>query len=158
MESNLALVNLSYPVDSELPNLDQFDHMVVHLPSSGRFIDATDKDYQISRGSPRGLQDNFALVLSNAPRLLTIEPPAVQSSIVINRTVDIDADGTATIDEHATFNGYYAAGLRSSFRDIEAVNLPRSMESWLTDEYITAQLTEHEVENVSSLLNHCSIG
>jgi transglutaminase-like putative cysteine protease len=38
IESRLVLVSTDDPVEPDLPSTGQFDHMIVHLPASGRFL------------------------------------------------------------------------------------------------------------------------
>lgn len=118
-QSHLALVHNDWKTVEELPSLDQFNHMVVFVPSLGkdRFIDPTDKTLDTGRFPADGLWHTRALVLDpKIPRL--VSPPASADSaacdIAIRRHVS-PGEGKWKVNESVILTGYYASRMRSAF-------------------------------------------
>ncbi len=151
IDASLALVNSSEAVTPSLPNLDQFDHMVVHVPLAGRdiYIDTTDKNSNLTKIPPRGLGGQYALVLSDRPDLLKIpEYPVESNALQIERQVRVSGDAPMVVTEYATFSGYLASSLRGQFREIETAQLKERLQGWLADQYKDAELTDFFVDNI----------
>ncbi|HEX5788387.1 MAG TPA: DUF3857 domain-containing protein [Woeseiaceae bacterium] len=153
VDASLALVNLSEEVSPELPNTDQFDHMVVAVPTEAglRFIDTTDKDLRLGTLAPRSLRDNHALVLDDSPALERIPGYghlADRDDLEIERIVELADAETLTVRETARLTGYQAANLRSQLRTIEATDMPSAIQRWVAGRYADAEVTDYFVENV----------
>lgn len=118
--ADLALANLSGPVDPTLPSIDQFDHMVVYLPElqGGTFIDATNKDINLLDFTPASLGDSWTLVLGEQPDLVKV-PTHSPSRISIQRELALQPGGDLWIEEEVRLSAYVASGLRSHLKDIE---------------------------------------
>ncbi len=119
--AELALANLSGPVDPELPSIDQFDHMVVYLPKfrGGSFIDATNKDINLLSYTPSSLGGSWTLTLGEKPDLVKV-PEHSPSEIKVQRQVELQPDGDLLIDEEVRLSAYFGSGLRAHFKDIES--------------------------------------
>ena len=151
IDASLALVNSTEAVNPGLPNLDQFNHMVVHVQLDDRelYIDTTDKDSNLTKIPPRGLGGTFALVLSEQPDLLQIPDYPVNSNLLqIERQVRVAEGAPVVVTEYATFSGYLASNLRGQFREIESAQLKERLQGWLADQYKDAELTDFFVDNV----------
>lgn len=126
VDTRLALVNLNQPVQSKLPTLDQFDHMVVLIPQgeSGRVIDATDKEADARLSVPLRLAGRDALIIDDRkPRLVRLPRPPLDSYRAdVKRTVKFDAAGTANVGDVITFHDYYAAAMRGRLRYVAAAD------------------------------------
>lgn len=149
--ASLALVNLQEQVLAGLPNVDQFDHMIVAVESNDKlqFIDTTDKDLRLGQLAPRSMAGNFALVLDDDPALLQI--PGYDTTLVglsIERDVETVDDERIEVTELGRFSGYQAAELRGQLREIETAEMHASLQRWLASRYSDAELTEYFVENV----------
>ena len=151
IDASLALVNLQQTVIPELPNTDQFNHVIVAVPTdSGRiFIDTTDKDMRLGQLAPRSMAGNHALVLGDNSELVVI--PEYESELTglnIERVVEPGEDGYINVTEMAQFTGYQAAELRGQLRTIETSEMQSSLQRWVAGRYSDAELTDHFVENV----------
>jgi len=151
IDAALALVNLQQTVIPELPNADQFNHVIVTVPTdNGRvFIDTTDKDMRLGQLAPRSMAGNHALVLGESSELLKI--PDYESELTglnIERVVEPGKDGYIKVTETAQFTGYQAAELRGQLRSIETSEMQSSLQRWVAARYSDAELTDHFVENV----------
>ncbi len=151
IEASLALVNLNQQVVPELPNTDQFDHMIVSIPGDdGRlFIDATDKDLRLGRLPPRSMAGNYALELGETPKLFKIPGYASDlTGLSVERVVEPGHDGSMQVTETARFTGYQAAELRGQLRTIETSEMQASLQRWVATRYTDAELTGYFVDNV----------
>lgn len=151
IDASLALVNLSQQVLPELPNTDQFDHMIVAVETDEGlvFVDSTDKDLRLGQLAPRSMAGNFALALGDAPDLIHI--PDYESGLTginVERTVEPRDDGYIDVTETARFTGYQAAELRGQLRSIETSEMQASLQRWVATRYSDAELTEHFVDNI----------
>lgn len=149
--ASLALVNLNEQVLAELPDTDQFDHMIVAAESTnGRvFIDTTDKDLRLGLLPPRSMAGNHALVLDEVPALMQI--PEYASDLVglsIERTVEATDTNHISVTETGRFTGYQAAELRGQLREIEASEMQTSLQRWVASRYADAEVTGHFIDNL----------
>ncbi len=151
IDASLALVNLNQQISPDLPNTDQFDHMIVAIPSTdGRlFVDATDKDLRLGQLPPRSMAGNYALELGTVPGLLKIpEYESELTGLSVERVVEAGGDGYLDVTETARFSGYQAAELRGQLRTIETSEMQASLQRWIASRYSDAELNEHFIDNV----------
>jgi len=149
IESHLAVVNSSQPIASELPSLDQFDHMVLFVPGEaigqpqneigGLIVDATAKNSDPLLFPPCGLADKSFLVLDpGRPRVVHSPrcPPDAQQ-LTCQRRISVHADASqpgvveVLVQERLTFNAYMAPGLRGFLRSFEAGERRAALQSVL---------------------------
>jgi hypothetical protein len=124
IESHLALVNTNWHLQPSLPSLDQFNHMVVHVPALGKgwLIDATDKTLDLGRYRAGYLWHSHALVLHpEEPCLLPPRGPIETGSCDVSskRTLTPSGDDWG-VDENLTITGYYASAMRDAFTGLSA--------------------------------------
>lgn len=126
--AELALANLSGPVDPDMPSIDQFDHMVVYLPEwrGGTFIDATNKDIDLLAVSPDGLGGSWTLTLGDKPDLVAV-PALNRSQVRIQRNLEVQPNGDLEVTEKVRMGAYFASTLRSHLKSIE----PRERLNWV---------------------------
>ena len=126
--AELALANLSGPVDPNMPSIDQFDHMVVYLPewNGGTFIDATNKNIDLLGVAPDGLGSTWTLTLGERPALVQV-PALDPSRVDIRRSLSALPNGATRVRESLTMSAYFASSLRGYFKDIE----PRKRLNWV---------------------------
>ncbi|MFN0078965.1 MAG: DUF3857 domain-containing protein [Prosthecobacter sp.] len=135
IESHLALVNTNWRTQPALPTLDQFNHMVVHVPSlgAGWLIDTTNKNLPPDAWPADDLWHSHALILQPGQvRLGTPQAePAADSCRVASRRI-IRPEGDAWhVEETLTLHGYYAAGMRSAFTGLDTAAQLRKAQSIL---------------------------
>lgn len=149
--AQLALVNINQQVLPELPNIDQFDHMIVSVPVDGRrlYIDATDKDLRLGITPPRYMAGNHALVLGEPPELLPIPEFAIgDSGLQVERDIETIANNEIRVTEIGVFSGYQAADMRGQLREIEVSDMLGTMQRWVADRYSDAIVDDAFVDNV----------
>jgi tetratricopeptide (TPR) repeat protein len=149
--AQLALVNINQQVLPELPNIDQFDHMIVSVPVDGRrlYIDATDKDLRLGMTPPRYMAGNHALVLGEPPELLPIPEFAIgDSGLQVERDIETIANSEIRVTEIGVFSGYQAADMRGQLREIEVSDMLATMQRWVADRYSDAIVDDAFVDNV----------
>jgi hypothetical protein len=149
--AELALVNINQRVLPELPNIDQFDHMIVSVPVDGvrLYIDATDKDLRLGTTPPRYMAGSHALVLGETPELLPIPEFAVgDSGLQVERDIEPIADDEIRVTEIGVFSGYQAADMRGQLREIEVSDMLGTMQRWVANRYSDAVVDDAFVDNV----------
>ena len=149
--AQLALVNINQQVLPDLPNIDQFDHMIVSVPLDGGrlYIDATDKDLRLGTTPPRYMAGNHALVLGETSELLPIPEFAVgDSALQVERDIEPIADNEIRVTEIGVFSGYQAADMRGQLREIEVSDMRGTMQRWVADRYSDAIVDDAFVDNV----------
>lgn len=126
--AELALANLSGPVDPDMPSIDQFDHMIVYLPewNGGTFIDATNKNIDLLGVAPDGLGGTWTLTMGEQPSLVQV-PALNPSRIDIHRSLTAQPNGETQVQETLSMSAYFASSLRGHFKDIE----PRERLNWV---------------------------
>ncbi|RKH08394.1 DUF3857 domain-containing protein [Corallococcus sp. CA053C] len=111
--SQLALVRTGGPIVADAPSLDQFDHMVVYLPTvgGGTFVDVTDKSIAPMSSGEVGLGGREALVLEGAKSRLVRIPVSSLSHVRAERHVRLQGT-TLRVKEQVTLTGGHASAVR----------------------------------------------
>jgi tetratricopeptide (TPR) repeat protein len=151
VSADLALVNINQRVLPKMPNIDQFDHMIVSVPIDGSrlYIDTTDKDLSLGRTPPRYLAGNHALVLAETSELFRIPEFSVgDSGLRVEREIQPIAQDELKVVEIGVFSGYQAADLRGQLREIESSEMLATMQRWVADRYSDAIVDDAFVDNV----------
>lgn len=126
VKSNLALVHARGPVTTELPSLDQFDHMIVHVPDceGSWWIDCTgdDADPIMTSIPPFYLQGRDALILDGVKSQLVHIPDwdSSTSNVQIDRKVELTEEGRLKVEDQINLRGAIAHYYRSAIRETEA--------------------------------------
>jgi hypothetical protein len=123
IEARLALVNTGSALRPGLPSLDQFNHMIVFVPSSkgGIFVDCTSKSADLTGGPPQGLATLQTLVLDpEKPRLSPCRTMfRARADITATREITLQNDNDAAVDETLVFTGPFASSMRLTLQNIE---------------------------------------
>lgn len=118
--SRLALASFASEVQPEVPSLGQFNHMIVHLPGregGQRFIDATDKGYDVASLSPLALGGRLALILDpERPALAEIPHYGAESHRLESERSVRARESDLEVEETLRAEGYMAASLRRMLR------------------------------------------
>lgn len=156
--SELALASTDEYVVSDLPSLDQFNHMIVHLPEDQLFIDSTDKHLHLPSHTPRFLQQDQVLVLTAPSRLEQVPPVAVaESTVAVERRVRLEDSDRAQIVETMRLHGYAAVPLRETLKATQARDRHGVLARWLTGSYPQAKLVDYKLNNLHRLENDLEI-
>ena len=135
----------------ELPSLDQFNHMIVKVPSLGDsgWIDITDKQLLPATLPPEDLWEREALVLDpKAPHLEKLPGiPVGSASIVSQRTVSPEGASDWRVEETLTAGGYYGGWLRSSFSGEDSATRTAHLQRML-DGYLSTRVQEATFEGM----------
>lgn len=158
IESHPLLVNTANPLVEELPSLDQFNHMVIYVPSllEQPVIDLVDTEFDPTYGPPLGLGGRRGLLCdSDDPRLIQIvdyPTPWEQSTAVVEcKVAPGKAPGVIEITENLKVIGYYGSRLRRTYRSLEPKDYQAKIENSLRD-YLPPQASVKSVE-ITNLRN-----
>ncbi len=135
IESHLALVNSSWRIQPSLPSMDQFNHMIVHVPELGAdwLIDTTDKNLPPALWRADSLWHTHALILQSGHVHLNApfsEPAADSSRVESRRDIRPEEDGWH-VEETLTLHGYYASSMRNVFNGLDAAGQLQKVQSLL---------------------------
>ena len=134
--SHPALVNTESDIVPSLPSLDQFNHMILFLPTEqgGRFLDMTDKDLDPQMLVPVGLAHRASLVL-DAKKIHFVQIPSYESNNRLGSQKDIEImeSGDLNVVEHIEFNGYAAAFMRNALKSVERAKLQGWLQGIISD-------------------------
>ena len=125
--ANLALISTEDPLETDLPSLDQFNHMIVAVQQNGfeRFIDTTDKGSDQVAALPIGLAEHYALVLNlTNPHLTKLSAYSndascinVQQHVTLLEKTDLSIEQTiALTGVHGAYLRDYLQGLQPTYR------------------------------------------
>jgi hypothetical protein len=138
-------------LDDALPALGLFDHVIVWLPESHRFVDTTDRTigFGVLPSSDVGAQ---ALILDPARsgKLTRVPvPAAAQNSIEAEYSVILRGDGRGTIDGRIRFRGIRASTFRKRFtnKSLRVQQIARLVNG----RYPGARLNSHSLSDPSQL-------
>ena len=151
--AELALVNLNQQVLTDLPNVDQFDHMIVSVPRGGErlFIDTTDKNFRLGSMPPRYMAGNHALIIGEVSELVSIPNFKLgDSALHVEREVEKTASNEIRVSEVGIFSGFQAAELRGQLRDIEPSEMQATLQRWVASRYNDAIIDDAFVDNLLS--------
>jgi transglutaminase-like putative cysteine protease len=133
--AELALVGTSGVLREEIPDLDQFDHMVVYLPElGGAILDPTVRHFNSPEALPAHLTGVRALLFEGpAPRFVAMrEPSAAPRTMELDREVRPDAaTGDSSCRETVVFSPARGVAMRYVFSTTPGAEQVRTMESLL---------------------------
>ncbi len=126
IKSNLALVSSGSQVQTQLPSLDQFDHMILYLPQykGGHFIDCTSQHVELEHSTPLGLEEREILVLEpgNPHFVDTGKQVLAENTINSDRLIEV-VDENVHVEETLEFKGLPAAYFRSYLSSLQESQL-----------------------------------
>jgi|GEM_PF-4525925 len=134
IESYLTLINSHMDLAPEFPDLDQFNHVILHVPAlKAQFVDCT-SGKSAGVNLPPSLFHLQALVLDPAKPHLTPMPsrkdwPA--SKLNDERVVRFDPEGSADVSDTLQFTSYLAQHMRMFLNSMPPPRRIDSMQSWL---------------------------
>jgi len=128
ISSVLALTSFNEDILPEAGDLDQFDHVILYIDEKAgcKFVDATEKDCDLTTIIPSGLGGRMALLLetgTNACRMVKIpEYSEKASGISSQRSVSFTSNATSlAVHETMTLEGFWAGWVRGSLKDRDAI-------------------------------------
>jgi hypothetical protein len=143
--ADLALVNSDGELIEDMPSIDQFDHMVVHVANPlspaepGLLIDCTDKHSDPLLSPAYGLADTSFLVLNpKEPKLIRTETyPADAARVAIHRKVRVlpaasEAASSLEVSEEVVLHPFAAPGLRSYLQSHEPADRTDAVRTYLS--------------------------
>jgi tetratricopeptide (TPR) repeat protein len=116
--SDLALVSTDYELVEDLPSLDQFNHMIVHVPELPcRFIDTTGPYNPVGEFPPLYASKKALVLAPDKARIISFPEMSLfpPDEVKIDRTVDFEKSGSTAVNENLSVKGYYASSLRAYF-------------------------------------------
>ncbi|MGV3532132.1 MAG: DUF3857 domain-containing protein, partial [Chthoniobacteraceae bacterium] len=152
--SSLALVNTTDRVLPGIPTLDQFDHMVVHVPSLGEkwLVDPTSKYLPLTALPMPTLSNTHVLLLEpKGSRLVPISFDAPKGSADIQSSRTLKPAGKDwQVTEEVTFSGYYGMAIRGAYDELTPAEQAKRAQAALAADG-AAEVKEFRFENMNEL-------
>ncbi|MBN1697553.1 MAG: DUF3857 domain-containing protein [Spirochaetales bacterium] len=150
--SHLVLTSTSTVVAPDLPDLDQFDHVLLYIPGvgDGQFLDPTNKSYDITRLPPEGLSGQYCLVLDRQnPRIIRMTSyPAHCNAIESERTLEVGDDDSINVRETLYFKLYAASFLRAYLNQFDNSQRQTQIQSYMASILPGVKLKKMETLNL----------
>ncbi|MEM9025737.1 MAG: DUF3857 domain-containing protein, partial [Verrucomicrobiota bacterium] len=153
--SHLALVNTQGAIDSTMPSVDQFNHMIVYCPDiegSSRFLDPTDS-YATGLTDPTNLQNIEALVLDwDNPRFEVIEESTVEETPVhAVREIALESNGDINLTESITMRGRIGENMKRWLSIMTPTERRDAIQRWMNFNKLTLQVDSVALQNEDEL-------
>lgn len=151
VESNLCLVHTANVIAPEIPSLDQFNHMIVHLPAKGKrpaaWIDPTARQHALVMTVSPWLEGLRTFVLADgASRFETVPHLGYPSPhrVKVERSLAAGKDGALQMEETLSLDGYAADSFRSYLVSNPAAERLQRLREWIAgiDSAITLDTVE----------------
>jgi hypothetical protein len=153
VKSSLVLVNSNGDnIKDNLPDMDQFNHVIVYLPQyrGGIFIDPTDKRVDAINLVPTHLGGNQALILDpgniSFKKIPDYEKAA--NGIKIDRLLTVSPNKALNIKETIWFKGNYAGFMREGLIKIDKASYKQWIQGLFTEYLKSANIDSFEVHNL----------
>ena len=155
IQSHLALIHSYSVVREDMPSLDQFDHVVVYVPTygSGTFFDCTIKNCGSPESAVANLSGQKALVLDpDNPRLVTVpDYPKNTAKVTVQRILEITNVTDVLSTETITLSGFDAFYNRAIFRASEPANWKAMLQQQLAGELRQVDIQSLRIENLDAV-------
>jgi tetratricopeptide (TPR) repeat protein len=152
IRAELALVNSSGVVRQDMPSLDQFDHMVLHLPElGGTILDATMRHFNTPEALAVSSIGSSALVIEGeSPRFVGMkEASGIERSLTIGRDLRIDAvTGDVAVIERVSLSAAQASILRYALSATAEAEHLKIIESMMRRIVARLELRKFEVSHL----------
>ena len=149
--ARLALVSHRGPIQTDMPSLDQFDHMIVYVPGreGSYFLDCTSKGADVAHAIPDLLAGQQALVLDAAnPRFVSMPSYATNaSSILDDQRLRIVGSTDLSVGESLTLAGVGASWMRNYLMQIPEASRRTSLQTQMG--MTEADLTDLKIEGLN---------
>jgi hypothetical protein len=151
IKAELALTHSGGTVRPEIASLDQFDHMVVYLPDQGGLLlDGTVRHFNTPEALPSSAMGVpvFRLEAAEPGFVMPSESADIKRGARIERDVEIDADGNATVREVVVMEPTVAASFRYAFSSSPAAEHLRMMDQMIRRMEPRVQLTRFDAADL----------
>ena len=156
VKANLALINLDEPGSMALPTIQQFNHMIVHVPAGERWpemwIDPTDKSSS-KRPVPLDLEDRVSIVINADSSFVRITPTLEKDqehAADLQHQIFIAPSGKAEFKDEIILRGKFASALRNEMLKRDQLERKKYFQAWIGQNIPDAVVVDVQVENVQA--------
>ena len=154
VNSNLALVNLNRRVTPALAGIEQFDHMILHIPAQNdmeeRYVDPTQK-IGTNRKVPITLEDKNVLILdslaSQMKHIPILDIPN-EHLVDIQRNVYVSNDTLIDFHDKIDFHGKFAVQLREKLEEYTKASQEKLITDWIQLNIPNISVTQLHIKNI----------
>ena len=154
VKSYLTAIHLTEEGFSQLPTIQQFNHMILYVPKQDRidemWIDATDKTGN-DRPVPLDMEGKVALVIDGENSHVTQTPileDNQEHKIAIDHRLFIGKDGECEFRDSVTLSGKFASAIRNKFYGREVKEQEKLMEDFMAQGVPDVNISKVEIKNL----------
>ncbi|WP_295096831.1 transglutaminase domain-containing protein [uncultured Fibrobacter sp.] len=154
VKSYLTAIHLTEEGFSQLPTIQQFNHMILYVPKQDRisemWIDATDKTGN-DRPVPLDMEGKVALIIDGENSRVTQTPileDNQEHKIAIDHRLFIGNDGTCEFRDSVTLEGKFASAIRNKFYGREVKEQEKLMEDFMAQGVPDVNISKVEIKNL----------
>lgn len=154
VESHPVLVRSGRGLVEALPSLDQFDHMILHVPalSEHPLVDPSDTHMAIGQTPRSTLGEPVLLVSGESDGLLPASGTSPEDNhIVIDRSLAIGDDGAVEANETVVFRGFVAAYLRDMLTPLDPDEHLQQIQDFFLQSGISMDLLDFSSSNLNEM-------
>lgn len=155
IKSQLALIHLSEAGTEALATIQQFNHVILHIPATKDWpelwLDPTDKAGS-RRPVPLDLEGRVALIVQGDSSRSTITPileDDQEHAALLYHRLHIDTSGTAEFRDSVVLSGKFASALRNELLNRDAKEQQKFFAEWISQGIPDALLGTLATENVN---------
>ena len=154
VKSYLTAIHLTEEGFSQLPTIQQFNHMILYVPKQDRinemWIDATDKTGN-DRPVPLDMEGKVALIIDGENSRVTQTPileDNQEHKISIDHRLFIGRDGVSEFRDSVTLEGKFASAIRNKFYGREVKEQEKLMEDFMSQGIPDVNISKVEIKNL----------
>ena len=154
VKSYLTAIHLTEEGFSQLPTIQQFNHMILYVPKQDRidemWIDATDKTGN-DRPVPLDMEGKVALIIDGENSRVTQTPileDNQEHKIAVDHRLFIKAGGECEFRDSVTLQGKFASAIRNKFYGREVKEQEKLMEDFMSQGIPDVNISKVEIKNL----------
>jgi len=154
VKSYLTAIHLTEEGFSQLPTIQQFNHMILYVPKQDRidemWIDATDKTGN-DRPVPLDMEGKVALIIDGENSRVTQTPileDNQEHKIAVDHRLFIGKDGDCEFRDSVTLQGKFASAIRNKFYGREVKEQEKLMEDFMSQGIPDVNISKVEIKNL----------
>ena len=154
VKSYLTAIHLTEEGFSQLPTIQQFNHMILYVPKQDRidemWIDATDKTGN-DRPVPLDMEGKVALIIDGENSRVTQTPileDNQEHKIAVDHRLFVKAGGECEFRDSVTLQGKFASAIRNKFYGREVKEQEKLMEDFMSQGIPDVNISKVEIKNL----------
>lgn len=154
--SQLVAIHLTDMGFEKLPTIQQFNHMIVHIPAGEKYpemwVDPTDK-FGNNRPIPLDMEGKVALIIDGEKSKVTTTPVLEddqEHKVFIHHQLFINSNGESEFKDSLSLEGKFASFLRNKFYGKDLKEQEQLLETLLSQGIPDVSISQIKTENANA--------